>query len=111
MGRIAKCNVCNIELSSENRIKYKSKLYCVSCCNIKKENELLKLDKSSNTIKTDSGYSNLIKLICEYYNIKVPTGLIIKQIKDYAYINKYSYDGMSYTLWYCKFRYGCFYFV
>lgn len=41
-------------------------------------------------------------MICEYFDIEAPTGLILKQIKNYKSEFGYSYSGMGYTLWYIK---------
>lgn len=45
-------------------------------------------------------YKNLSAYICDTFGIAVPTGLILKQIKDYKDMYSYTYDGIAYTIWY-----------
>ena len=65
-----------------------SKKYCTNCyTKIKKESE---------------DYKELIDFICENFMLECPTGLILKQIKDYKEKFSYTYAGITYTLWYAK---------
>lgn len=88
IARISKCKECSKEISGENKYKYSSFNYCLDCYNVK--------------IKNKESYDTLIKTLCEYFHIEQPTGLMLKQIKQYKEDFKYNYDGMTYTLWYCK---------
>jgi hypothetical protein len=45
-------------------------------------------------------YKDLISYICELYSIDVPTGWILKQIKDFKDQFNYTYKGMKTTLHY-----------
>jgi hypothetical protein len=69
-------------------IIYSNKKYCKSC--------------GEKKLQESEQYNTLIKTICIYFNIEVPTGLILKQIKQYKAEFQYEYTGMTYTLWYLK---------
>lgn len=86
--RTAKCKGCGKDLLPEERFKYKSKNYCKSCYN--------KFSIQENEYKV------LIDCVCNYFEIDKPSGLILKQIKDYKKSFGYKYAAMTYTLWYCK---------
>lgn len=88
MGRKAKCKECGIELEKENRYKYSNGYLCKICYDKK---ILEKVQRNT-----------LIDTIMNYFNLKNIDGLILKQIKDYKKTYNYTYDGMTYTLWYCK---------
>lgn len=47
-------------------------------------------------------YTNLITYICEIFSLVKPSGLMLKQIKEYVENLNYSYGGIQYTLWYLK---------
>lgn len=86
MGRLAKCKGCSKELQKEERHVHSSKTYCINCYNIK--------------IKESEDYENLIAYVCKCFNQPKPTGLILKQIKDYKESFDYTYAGIHYCLWY-----------
>lgn len=88
MARLSTCKGCEAKLTKEEKFIYSNKSYCKQCY------DKIILEKES--------YNNLIKTICEYFNIQFPEGLMYKQIKDYKEQFGYTYNGMSYTLWYCK---------
>lgn len=88
MARKAKCKDCGIELEKEERYIFSNKSYCKKC-----------YDKH---IQEKSSYDRLIKIIIDYFNIQSVDGLILKQIKEYKEKFNYTYDGITYTLWYCK---------
>ena len=86
MARLSSCKGCNKQITKEDKHIYSGKGYCKTCY--------------------DELYSNnedrkqLLNLICEYYQIEVPTGIMMKQIKEYKDEFKYTYAGMIYTLYY-----------
>ncbi len=88
MARLSTCVMCKAKLKKEEKFTYSNKTYCSKCYEIKK------LEKRE--------YDELLKTICEYYKIQVPTGLMLKQIKDFKEQFNYTYAGITYTLWYCK---------
>ena len=89
MPRLSTCKLCGKKLHKEEKHIYKNKTYCKDCYDI--------LAKESNE------YKNLIDSICAYFNIDKPTGLILKQIKDYKENFKYQYKWMQYCLWYVTY--------
>lgn len=90
---ISKCKACEQDFPTKDMKIYSAKKYCNECY-IKKTQE------------RDS-YNALIAMVCECFELEVPTGLILKQIKTYRDEFKYEYDGMNYTLYYLKNIKGC----
>lgn len=88
IGRLSTCKNCGKSLTSEEKHIYSNKTYCVDCYNIK--------------LAEKADYDNLIKMICEYFEIEAPTGMILKQIKNYKSEFGYTDSGIGYTLWYIK---------
>lgn len=88
MPRLSTCKECGLKIHSEEKKVHSGKSYCVNCYN--------EINKSSEE------YKNLIEFICNIFEIDAPTGLIVKQIKDYKNTYKYTYGGITYTLWYAK---------
>lgn len=62
------------------------KSYCTNCYSI------LRRDADA--------YKALMDSICKMFDIQQPTGLILKQVKEYKNELKYNYAAMTYTLWY-----------
>lgn len=88
MPRKSKCKGCSIEITKEEKYIISGKGYCKTCHDeIQHEKENYKL---------------LISTICEYFGIDKPTGLIIKQVKQYKDEFDFSNAGIGYTLWYLK---------
>lgn len=88
MARLSTCKNCGVKMTKEEKMIYSNKSYCKEC-----------YDK---LIYEKEEYKKLIDLICTYFKIEVPTGLIFKQIKDYKEQFGYNYAGMMYTLWFIK---------
>lgn len=88
MARKSVCKNCNIELLKEEKYMHSSKSYCKHCY------DAIQIKKNE--------YELLITTICEYLSIDKPTGLILKQIKDYIDKFGYTYNGITYCLWYIK---------
>ena len=88
IGRLSTCKNCGKSLTSEEKYVCSNKSYCIDCYNIK--------------LAEKADYDNLIKMICEYFEIEVPTGMILKQIKNYKSEFGYTDSGIGYTLWYIK---------
>lgn len=86
MPRLSKCKDCGKELVKEDKYKYSNKTYCRGC-----------YDKH---IYENQMYNQLISNICKYFDIDKPTGLILKQIKEYKDKFDYTYSGIEYSLWY-----------
>jgi len=88
MARLSKCKDCGKSLQPEEKHIHSSKTYCITCYE--------KIAQSSNE------YKQLIKYICDNYEIERPTGLMLKQIKEFKDEFLYTYGGIIYTLWYVK---------
>lgn len=89
MARLSKCKTCSKELRPDEKHVYSNKNYCKQCYDSK--------------IKDKQEYDSLISWICEYFNTKVPNGLILKQVKEYKEAFNYTYGGMNYCLWYITY--------
>jgi len=88
LARLATCKECNKKLLPEEKQTYSGRSYCNTCYTIK--------------INEKQSYDNLLNIVLQCFNITTPSGLMLKQIKQYKEEFKYSYDGMVYSLWYCK---------
>ena len=86
MARLAKCKLCGIEIPKDEKLLISNKRYCRSCYDIK--------------IKENEDYTNLKLYICTIFNIDVPSGLVLKQIKQFKEELNYTYAGINYCLWY-----------
>lgn len=88
MARLSKCKCCEKPLQSDEKYIHSSKAYCKQC-----------YDK---IVRDANEYKELIEFICTHYELEKPTGLILRQIKEYKTEYGWSYAAMTYTLWYCK---------
>lgn len=88
MAKLSACKTCGKPLKPEEKHIHSSKTYCDVCY--------------GKIIKDSDEYKQLIKYICDNYEIDRPTGLMLKQIKEYKEDYQYTYGGMTYTLWYVK---------
>ena len=85
-----KCNSCKKQgfNTDEDFIKRGNRYFCLNCFCTK--------EREANSWKI------MIDTIVNYYGIKAPTGIILGQIKDFVDNHDITYDGITYTLWYCK---------
>jgi predicted RNA-binding Zn-ribbon protein involved in translation (DUF1610 family) len=88
MAKLSTCKDCGKQLKSEEKHIHSSKTYCDKCY--------------EKVIRDSEEYKQLIKYICDNYEIDRPTGLMLKQIKDFKTEFGYTYGGIAYTLWYIK---------
>jgi len=88
MARLSTCKGCSKKLQPEEKHNHGSKTYCVDC--------VKKVEREATE------YKQLIEFICTNYELERPTGLILKQIKEYKTDFGYTHAAMTYTLWYCK---------
>ena len=79
-----KCPVCESYNNKEVTIYYQNRYYCKICY--------------ENKTKESEDYKNLIKFICEIYEIDAPTGFMVTQIKNFKEQFNYTYKGMELTL-------------
>lgn len=85
---ISTCKSCGKKIPTTEVMECSGKRYCIDCYNIKKQE--------------GQEYKDLIKTICDYFEIEIPTGLIMKHVKEFKEQYNYTNGGMLYTLWYCK---------
>lgn len=88
MAKLSTCKNCGKKVTKEEKMTHSNKSYCKECYD--------------EIMHEKEEYKKLIDLICTYFKIEAPTGLILKQVKDYKEQFGYSYGGMTYTLWYIK---------
>ena len=89
MPKLSTCKLCGTKLKKEEKYTFNNKTYCKNCYD--------KLIEESNQ------YKKLISSICSYFNINKPTGLILKQIKDYKNNFDFEYNWIMYCLWYITY--------
>ena len=85
-----KCYMCKELFNKEELTIKNSKKYCSKCLIVKEE--------ESDKYKND--WDLLFQYICKLYNIKVPTGMMFQQLKNYRSEYEYTNIGMYYTLLY-----------
>ncbi|ARC58807.1 hypothetical protein P5637_06965 [Bacillus paralicheniformis] len=86
MARRVKCPYCETYLDKDDAIPYKKRYYHQNCF---------------NTWKMEAEHrKELIKYICELYKIDAPTGMMLKQIKEFQEEYKYKLKGIKLTLRY-----------
>lgn len=86
MARLVKCPYCEQKLDKEEAYEYKKKYYHEECFDIwRSESEHRR---------------ELIDYICNLYNLDAPTGMMLKQIKEFHEDFKYKYKGMELALRY-----------
>lgn len=118
-SRKSTCTACEKELTADEKTIYKSKVHCLECTTRLFEEEKvrkaeLRLEKKLEQKQTktrkkhefkledkkqtpeDPAYISLITCICDYFKIKEPTPLIIKQIKESNIQYKHLYGGIQY---------------
>lgn len=86
MAKKVKCPMCGEMNDKEDTISQSGRYFCKECF---KEKEL----------NADS-YKRLIGYICRLYKIEKPTGMMLKQIKDFKNEYKFTDDGIYMTLKY-----------
>lgn len=87
--KLYKCyGECNGKYTLEEMVVYSGKRHCKSCFEVKE--------------KEQNERSQLYSLIKELYKITYPTGMMLKQIKNYREQFNYTYEGMIKTLMYLE---------
>lgn len=80
------CTVCGQELPKEEKVVKNGKNHCKSCLDKLEQNKILE--------------QNLLRDAVKYLKLENVPGMIIQQIKKYVEEYKYTYPGISYTIWY-----------
>lgn len=86
MSRQVKCPRCEKKLSKSESYPYKKRYYHPECFE--------EWQRESQDRK------DLISYICQLYRLDAPTGMILKQIKEFKEELKYKYKGMELALRY-----------
>lgn len=86
MAKLPHCIDCGCEINKKIDVKVGNRWRCQNC------NERMEKIKKHR--------EELYEYICNLYNIKFPTGLILKQIQEYKIEYDYKYWGMLLTLKY-----------
>lgn len=91
MARLCKCHgSCGEKYPKEELFTFETNInqrYCKDCF------EQIKKDREDR--------EELYTVIKELYNVSYPSGMMLKQIKEYKEVNGYSYKAMANTLRYC----------
>jgi hypothetical protein len=86
VARKVKCPYCEKQLDKDDAYEYKKKYYHKKCF------DQWQQEKEHR--------QELLQYICDLYRIEVPSGMILKQIKDYKEEFHYKYKGMELALRY-----------
>jgi hypothetical protein len=86
LARLVKCPYCENKLDKEEAYEYKKKYYHIECF------ETWEKEKAHR--------QELIQYICELFRISAPTGIMLKQIKEFQENYKYKLKGMELALRY-----------
>lgn len=86
MAKKVKCPYCESYLEKEEAVSYKKRYYHEDCFN---EWEQQKEHRKA-----------LIEYICELHNLEAPTGMMVKQIKDFQDDYSYKLKGIELALRY-----------
>ncbi|GIN22541.1 hypothetical protein [Siminovitchia fordii] len=86
MSRLVKCPYCEEKLPKSESHPYKKRYYHLECF---------------NEWRNQADHrKELIEYICELYGIDAPTGMMVKQIKEFVEDYNYKYKGMELALRY-----------
>jgi hypothetical protein len=86
MARQVKCPYCENHLDKDDAYEYKKKYYHVECFN--------------KWQKDKEHRQELIDYICKLYRVATPSGMMLKQIKDFQTDYKYTLKGIELSLRY-----------
>lgn len=86
MARLVKCPYCENKLDKDVAYEFKKRYYHVECF---------------ETWRMEAGHrKELITYICDLYRMDAPTGMMLKQIKDFQEEYNYKLKGMELALRY-----------
>ncbi len=86
MARLVKCPYCESQLPKDEAVEYKKRYYHESCF---------------NTWRQEAEHrKELIEYILELYKLEAPTGMMLKQIKEFQEDFKYKLKGIELALRY-----------
>ena len=83
--RLVKCyGSCNEKHEKSNMVQISNRNYCKPCYEA--------------TIKERQDYNDLLNTLKQMYNINYPTGLQLRQIKEFKTVNMYTYKNIRLTV-------------
>lgn len=89
MARLLKCyGWCDSKYPKIELTQYKNKNYCKECYKRK--------------VEDDDGRIKLLDTISNIYNIPYPTGMMLRQMKQFREERNYKYNDQAKALWYGK---------
>jgi hypothetical protein len=86
MAKLVKCPYCEKRVDKDDAVTHSKRYYHEECFNTWEQDKQHRKD--------------LIEYICDLYQIEVPTGIILKQIKDFQENYKYKLKGIELALKY-----------
>lgn len=88
------CPRCNKKNNKEDTVQIGRRYYCIECAKLTKQEKEQKAEGRES-------WNLLFDYICELYNIKKPTGMMFRQLKEFR-SNPYNFtdEGMYLTLKY-----------
>jgi molybdopterin converting factor small subunit len=86
MAKLVKCPYCEKKLPKDEAVTHSKRYYHQNCFDEMQRN---KEDRKE-----------LIEYICNLYNLDAPTGLILKQVKDFQETYNYKFKGIMLALQY-----------
>lgn len=86
MGRLVKCPHCQTQVDKDEAVTRSKRYYHQECL------EALEMERQQR--------KELLDYICKLYKIDVPTGFILKQVKDFQEKYNYKLKGMELALRY-----------
>ncbi|MGM7720649.1 hypothetical protein [uncultured Metabacillus sp.] len=86
MGRQVKCPYCELKLDKDDSVEYKKRYYHEECF------ETWRMEAEHR--------KELIEYICSLYKLDAPTGMMLKQIKEFQEDYKYKLKGIELALRY-----------
>lgn len=86
MGRMVKCPYCENKVDKDESFEYKKRYYHRECFEVWQ--------------RESQDYKDLVVYICELYRLQAPTGMMLKQLKEYREELHYKSKGMELALRY-----------
>lgn len=86
----------------DTAVQVKPRIYCCEDCvdawNLQQKSKPAAEQKKD---EEKAAYRSLIRCVCDFFDLKAPTPMMYKQIKQYKNEYKMKYSGMELTIEYC----------
>lgn len=92
------CQYCKMQVNKAKAVKVANRKYC--CPEHAEPYRREHPQKPTSQSEIDKSFQLLIEEICRRFAISKPTGLMLRQIKQYRDEYEFTYDGMRATIWY-----------